>query len=393
MDGRREGRRKGAGSLSAREESRKSSFWGRGAREQSEARQGLGWLRRSPPDSSGRGTFCVFPLLPCLAQLSFSFFVSDLARVHAPARDDLQRWSPRPEPPGPAVMEATDAAYDGYWEPYEPATPPPPSPSPYPSPSPSPQSSAFLPVPVTAAAAAAVPAGQRTLRGSQSTSSLRRKLNSSRPIVPPLRSTSVPKRSPVHGGAGAPSAPNPNASTSTLPSNTSSPPNLPSQLYSTSTPPESSRFLRPRASSTASVATSNSSSCHGPPAAPPQQEGLMVGEGDSTALMIKQLYARLDAQGVPGDGWEQGMERSRDGIISREAVEGGKTVGRGMKGIVMRDSVLFPPMAAQTLRRVDRYVVVRNEAEALRSSLAVLDAGTASSQAPTPRHSLANITA
>ena len=75
---------------------------------------------------------------------------------------------------------------------------------------------------------------------------------------------------------------------------------------------------------------------------------------EQTAAMIKQLYARLDVQGVPGDGWEPGQERSRDGLISPEIVAGGQTIGRGLRGLAMRESVLLPPDEVQVLKKVDR---------------------------------------
>ncbi|KAM0789326.1 hypothetical protein ACM66B_000162 [Microbotryomycetes sp. NB124-2] len=42
---------------------------------------------------------------------------------------------------------------------------------------------------------------------------------------------------------------------------------------------------------------------------------------EPTAALIQQLYARLDAQGVAGDGWAEGKERSRDGLINRVGPE------------------------------------------------------------------------
>ena len=44
-------------------------------------------------------------------------------------------------------------------------------------------------------------------------------------------------------------------------------------------------------------------------------------EQDRTAALINKLYSRLEKQGVEGDGWEVGKERSRDGIINRDSVE------------------------------------------------------------------------
>ncbi|KAK4057233.1 hypothetical protein OIO90_001728 [Microbotryomycetes sp. JL221] len=38
---------------------------------------------------------------------------------------------------------------------------------------------------------------------------------------------------------------------------------------------------------------------------------------EPTAALIQQLYAKLDLHGVSGDGWSEGTERSRDGLINR----------------------------------------------------------------------------
>lgn len=73
---------------------------------------------------------------------------------------------------------------------------------------------------------------------------------------------------------------------------------------------------------------------------------------DLTANLIQRLYARLEEQGVPGDGWEEGRERSRDGIINREeAMEGGATV-RAPKGAIV--SEIAQRKEDSVLRRVDR---------------------------------------
>ena len=69
------------------------------------------------------------------------------------------------------------------------------------------------------------------------------------------------------------------------------------------------------------------------------------------------LYARLDAQGVRGDGWDEGKERTRDGIINREIAEGGQSA---LRSLDRRKSVAAPlnqdeeAKADQVLRRVDR---------------------------------------
>ncbi|GAA6005608.1 TBC domain-containing protein [Rhodotorula paludigena] len=81
---------------------------------------------------------------------------------------------------------------------------------------------------------------------------------------------------------------------------------------------------------------------------------------DGVAALVQQLYARLDEQGVHGDGWDEGKERSRDGLILQEAFQ---------EDAVRRDPVrspstrhLEPPLdqdqaakAEHVLRRVDRY--------------------------------------
>lgn len=56
------------------------------------------------------------------------------------------------------------------------------------------------------------------------------------------------------------------------------------------------------------------------------QRSTSAADLDPTAALIRKLYARLDEQGVPGDGWEEGKERSRDGIINRELAEGMETM-------------------------------------------------------------------
>lgn len=78
-------------------------------------------------------------------------------------------------------------------------------------------------------------------------------------------------------------------------------------------------------SSNLSAATSNSSS-HNRRAPPAPHTTPHPGSGacfnsatdpDGVAALVQQLYARLDDQGVYGDGWDEGKERSRDGIILR----------------------------------------------------------------------------
>ncbi|KAM0752967.1 RabGAP/TBC [Meredithblackwellia eburnea MCA 4105] len=72
--------------------------------------------------------------------------------------------------------------------------------------------------------------------------------------------------------------------------------------------------------------------------------------------MVRKLYRRLEKQGVPGDGYEEGLERSRNGELSIESVEGGRTV-RGLKGIPADSGGTFilPLMEEEMLKKVDRY--------------------------------------
>ncbi|KAK4702919.1 hypothetical protein P7C70_g3307, partial [Phenoliferia sp. Uapishka_3] len=125
----------------------------------------------------------------------------------------------------------------------------------------------------------------------------------------------------------------------------------------------------PRASvgSGVSVATSNSSFRQPPvPHSSNNNSSAALSDVDHTAALIKRLYERLDQQGVPGDGWDEGRERSRDGIIGRENLEtlespdyanGGRPprIERGGPG---RNSV---QMEDQILKRVDRYVASLRE--------------------------------
>ncbi|BGP49011.1 hypothetical protein JCM10450v2_004890 [Rhodotorula kratochvilovae] len=121
-------------------------------------------------------------------------------------------------------------------------------------------------------------------------------------------------------------------------------------------------------SSSLSAATSNSS--HAPrrdslepsqaadlsPYPPSNISFNSVTDPDGVAALVQRLYARLDAQGVPGDGWDEGKERSRDGIILREDVNGGETLrpqrGRHVAEPLNQDE---EAKADHVLRRVDRY--------------------------------------
>lgn len=71
---------------------------------------------------------------------------------------------------------------------------------------------------------------------------------------------------------------------------------------------------------------------------------------DPTAALIRKLYARLEEQGVPGDGWDEGRERSRDGIINRELAEGFETMRLSPEQMRTEDK------GEAVLKRVDRWV-------------------------------------
>lgn len=88
-----------------------------------------------------------------------------------------------------------------------------------------------------------------------------------------------------------------------------------------------------------------------PSAVSPQQPFSTDPSLELTANLIQKLYARLEEQGVPGDGWEEGRERSRDGIINREEVEGGATV-RAPKGAIVSETA--QRKEDSVLKRVDR---------------------------------------
>ncbi|GAA6023083.1 hypothetical protein JCM11491_002327 [Sporobolomyces phaffii] len=113
------------------------------------------------------------------------------------------------------------------------------------------------------------------------------------------------------------------------------------------------------AQSTLSAATSNSSHLPVPQTSPyPASTSSFASDPEVTAGWIRMLYARLDAQGVRGDGWDEGKERTRDGIINREIAEGGQST---LRSLDKRKSVAAPlnqdeeAKADQVLRRVDRY--------------------------------------
>lgn len=145
-------------------------------------------------------------------------------------------------------------------------------------------------------------------------------------------------------------------------------------LYATPRPPSavppSPKFLssptrdttHPRAStiSATSIATSNSSVQARPHVPTNSINGSSgaLSDIDQTAALINSLYARLDRLGVPGDGWDEGKERSRDGIINRAEMAGGVEIRPNRRGELMdpggRDSMVLPAKEEQILRRVDR---------------------------------------
>ena len=121
-------------------------------------------------------------------------------------------------------------------------------------------------------------------------------------------------------------------------------------------------------SSSLSAATSNSSHV------PPQRQSLEPPQGldlspypssnvsfnsytdpDGVAALVQRLYARLDEKGVHGDGWDEGKERSRDGIILREVGEQ-DGVPEGEPIVEPRIDVDEEAKADHILRRVDRCV-------------------------------------
>ncbi|GAA5897877.1 uncharacterized protein JCM6883_000849 [Sporobolomyces salmoneus] len=190
------------------------------------------------------------------------------------------------------------------------------------------------------------------------------------PIPPILDSTPASPSSSLPREQGSPVAPprlkfvTSNLSPSHSPRNS-----LPTASSSTGNPsPSSSTFQTASrdvssktlsAQSTLSVATSNSSHLPVPQTSPyPASTSSFTSDPEVTAGWIRMLYARLEAQGVRGDGWDEGKERTRDGIINREIAEGGQSAIRSLD---QRKSVAAPlnqdeeAKADQVLRRVDRY--------------------------------------
>ncbi|GEM07931.1 GTPase activating protein [Rhodotorula toruloides] len=114
-------------------------------------------------------------------------------------------------------------------------------------------------------------------------------------------------------------------------------------------------------SSSYSNVTSNSSHLPAPNTSPYPPSGASFNsftDPDGVAALVQQLYARLDEQGVPGDGWSEGKERSRDGIILREdlSTEGlNRSAASKGKHVVLPMSPEEEAKADHVLKRVDRY--------------------------------------
>lgn len=139
-------------------------------------------------------------------------------------------------------------------------------------------------------------------------------------------------------------------------SNTSGNPSPASSTFQAASRDTSSKTLS--AQSTLSAATSNSSHLPVPQSSPyPASTSSFTSDPEVTAGLIRMLYARLDAQGVRGDGWDEGKERTRDGIINREVAEGGQSAIRSPekgKGVAVPLNQDEEARADQVLRRVDR---------------------------------------
>jgi hypothetical protein len=90
---------------------------------------------------------------------------------------------------------------------------------------------------------------------------------------------------------------------------------------------------------------------------PPSNASMFSLDPEATSALIQALYARLEEQGVSGDGWDEGKERSRDGIITREAAMGGNTVRpKSRNGLDI--GIDAEAKADHVLRRVDRFVLL-----------------------------------
>ncbi|KAL8287518.1 hypothetical protein RQP46_003376 [Phenoliferia psychrophenolica] len=123
---------------------------------------------------------------------------------------------------------------------------------------------------------------------------------------------------------------------------------------------DSQNHLRTSTNSGASIATSNSS-LHQPPApfSTSNNSAAALNEVDHTAALIKRLYDRLERHGVPGDGWDEGKERSRDGIISNEMnddqLSPAKPTRLAPTDNRRESAMILASKEDQILKRVDRY--------------------------------------
>ncbi|GAA5890532.1 hypothetical protein JCM8208_004904 [Rhodotorula glutinis] len=132
-------------------------------------------------------------------------------------------------------------------------------------------------------------------------------------------------------------------------------------------------------SSSLSAATSNSSHVpqrksleppQGPDLSPYPSSSVSFNsytDPDGVAALVQRLYARLDEKGVHGDGWDEGKERSRDGIILREVAEQ-DGVPEGEPIVEPRSDIDEEAKADHILRRVDRYGFFSNSHPAALSS-------------------------
>ncbi|KAI5479155.1 GTPase activating protein [Pseudohyphozyma bogoriensis] len=132
------------------------------------------------------------------------------------------------------------------------------------------------------------------------------------------------------------------------------PKNLPATIV---TPPRSSSLRpHPHRISSSSQATSNSSVPPSPTHQTPNTSQSALESEEHTAALIKSLYDRLEEQGVPGDGWDEGRERSRDGIICREEALGIETVKLQRNGVAKKQGHEDGGEKQDSiLKRVDRY--------------------------------------
>lgn len=197
------------------------------------------------------------------------------------------------------------------------------------------------------------------------------------PLTRTISSTSSINKSPSHSKSKSSTSwsenhhPNGNGRIQNSPELTTKPlPLAPSSLapsaeqaYATATPSRSRPTSTLIRNSSLSVGgTSNSSRPSSSHPTTTLSTSTSTEELDPTALLIRRLYERLEEQGVPGDGWDEGRERSRDGIINREEAEGAATVGRSKgKGVangLMTEEVLENGQISKkeefVMKRVDR---------------------------------------